>query len=93
MKNISKYFIKAHNKILTNGWYQGHYQSDTGQVCLLGAFDDTTIDDWSRIMEVLWIFGIENPAIWNDEPGRTQKEVLDLLDMATSLWLSNDHVE
>jgi hypothetical protein len=101
MKNLSKYFVDARNIILTSGWHQGSYSGPAGQKCLLGALSDVTEksdfipihhfkNNWDSIIDVFNILGLDAPSDWNDTPGRTEEEVLEMLDMATSLCLSND---
>jgi len=99
--NLHEYFAEARNVILVQGWWQGSYNGPAGQKCLLGALSAITEKNdyipiwnyqntWEKVIDIFHILGIDSPADWNDKPNRTEKEVLELLDMATSLCMSEN---
>jgi hypothetical protein len=59
--------------------------------CLMGAIARACVDFqslavWNSLCDVLWTIGpiraSRSPVDWNDSPGRTQQEVLDVLHLA-----------
>lgn len=84
----------AADLIEQKGWLQGSYGSDRIGYCILGAINAVT-DSWSSdegfatdmaacellddILERAHGEGSGTVAIWNDHPGRTKDEVLQLL--------------
>ena len=73
------------------GWCQGQYHTPDGRVCLIGAInvaDGHSPDSAFRSMaatQALGSLGIILP-LWNDEVGRTESEVADLLSGAADKW-------
>ena len=72
--------LKAAEIIEQRGWCQGLLESSSGQVCALGAMDmlEHSMEfDWMRSLMALEIeIGSASIADWNDNPSRTQAEVL-----------------
>lgn len=73
------------------GWHQGGASGPDGSVCALGAIDkcgqasgNNFIEDASLLYEIIFpeFTGIGN---WNDQPERTEQEVLDALQKAAKL--------
>lgn len=66
------------------GWIQGNAELN-GSYCLTGALNKVCeiIDGeeiyWDLLQDVRRVIGRHLPT-WNDTPGRTQAEVIDLLD-------------
>lgn len=78
------YILKAEELIERVGWVQGALRDSTGRVCLVGALyaacsfaaNDPYRAAYNRLMK---FSGSGNLAAWNDAPGRTKAEVLELL--------------
>lgn len=77
-------------KVLSErGWVGGQAETSDGRVCILRATyytgcrsgADSTFSDFCRAAEAR--LG-QPPEDWNDEPGRTEADVLDLLDAMAS---------
>lgn len=68
-----------------DGWCQGHFRNERGQHCIRGALIYVT-GSGVRLTdadEALYAFaGGYRGARWNDMPGRTQSEVVELLRSA-----------
>ncbi len=92
---INKTLGKAAKLIEEHGWCQHTNQNNWGEYCLIGACLSTK-KEWedflnppNEIMEELRQrikksnIGIDtNPIAWNDEEGRTEEEVINLLRRA-----------
>lgn len=72
-------------------WCQGVAADTHGARCLVGALTDATgrerdgqayLDARDAIARCLWRTAVWSITGWNDWPGRTQAEVLGLLDKA-----------
>ena len=72
--------LKAAELIEQRGWCQDFLENSRGQVCALGAMDmlEHSMEfDWMRSLMALEIeIGSASIADWNDNPSRTQAEVL-----------------
>lgn len=88
--NTVDILLGAKEALLTRGWYQGGMRGKNGEVCLLGATKvaakSVSYDSGARAA-LLGTLGISvAPAApggigtWNDVPGRTFNEVIDLID-------------
>lgn len=88
-------YLKAIEVIETRGWTQGRYQSPAGQVCALGACNLASNlgergygDGTERVRfnalytAVKLLTGQSSVASFNDQPGRTKEEVINLLRKA-----------
>lgn len=74
--------------LVTGGFCQRIYWNDAGQHCLLGAV--RAVDSRHFIVPVAVYaladaLGSHNLAAWNDTPGRTKGEVLELFNYAIAL--------
>lgn len=74
---------RAKDDLLTHGWTQGAYRTGCGE-CISEAFRrvlgvDTYFSQYQTIARAL---GVANISQWNDAPGRTPEQVLDLFDRA-----------
>lgn len=76
--------------LVKNGWTQNRYRSQEGAFCLAGAIRyvyafstdfDGRLELHARLERLLAKRGAADPQVpsWNDEPGRTKKQVLELL--------------
>jgi hypothetical protein len=80
---------KAADYIREHGWCQFSYEQPTGQVCIIGAITSATtpfdISEELRgyLHDVLGTHG----TLWNDLAGRTESEVLGVLDAISEGWL------
>lgn len=92
---IKNLLVSAKNLILTDGWIQGDYGDSESGFCILGAvsaaYDEAALDDdgavareaCKRLQATLSDLGfVTSVAAWNDRDGRTEQQVLDLLDTA-----------
>lgn len=73
--------------MLEDGWTQGTMENWQGEVCLSQALAKATThaSDYTKTIGVLQMM-VDSPVThWNDEPGRTLGQVLDLLDEAIAL--------
>jgi hypothetical protein len=73
--------------IVAAGWCQGNYTDGEGRYCAAGALGwrfDGNIDDSQReaFTALERLTGVGNLFHWNDAPGRTQQDVIDLIDRA-----------
>jgi len=86
--------LRAARTLVERGWVQGDY-SRGPCVCTLGALNaafgddpntDTRSNKWFDAKKLLESV-VETPFldVWNDEPGRTQGEVLAAFDKAIEL--------
>lgn len=78
-------------ELLQRGWIQGRAYDGWSGVCIQGALT-RSFYGWKSTSEVVkilcqamnmpldWVEGKDPLAVWNDAPGRTQAEVLRLLD-------------
>jgi len=78
--------LKVAEYIHEHGWCQGRFALPDGRVCLLGALIALYKggEDEEEIMRVQKLVQIEIGSIqipkWNDRRGRTQEDVLKLLE-------------
>ena len=66
------------------GWCQHELKDSDGRLCLLGALGDLHGRPGESVAR-LWLYataGTRHLGEWNDRPGRTVDEVLDLLKRA-----------
>lgn len=75
----------AREYLLTHGWTQGTFQNEQGNVCLMGAFTRSGCvslgeDVFDRILFDIRVLTGGPALCWNDQPGRTFNEVMDLFD-------------
>lgn len=76
-----KTLLDAADYMERNGHCQGAYQRD-GAVCVLGAIIKTTdgrFDRSSAAIELCKYLHIHDLPRWNDQPGRTKAEVVDVM--------------
>ncbi len=81
MRNRLTALRKTRENLVRYGWCQGEYVNSDGRHCLLGA---TPTWGFSFVRDALveMVGSDFRPAVWNDMPGRTEEEVLALLDQA-----------
>jgi hypothetical protein len=88
--------LKAANVIRERGWAQGCYESDSGNVCILGAIRIALWNDASGLSSIhvsdknIAVKRVEDyikqsPDRWNDRKGRTEKEVIELLETVAAI--------
>ena len=89
----SEVLRQARNEIMERGWSQGDYIASDGSVCAMGAIDiqwdhknGAVLDRASTAFREATGIDCFIP-IWNDTPGRTIHEVLDMFDKAEKLAL------
>ena len=78
-------YEKAIDYIKVHGWCQGNFVNREKQVCLVGALNvvaETGFEMQNAIDSLTKKLKIEkgNLAVWNDEVGRTKKDVINLLE-------------
>jgi hypothetical protein len=89
--DITKVLIKARDYLVEHGWCQGAMENRSGQVCIFGAvyivgeFNSSVDPTFSRVMFALKNITKDSAQRWNDEPGRTQEEVVSLFDQAIAI--------
>lgn len=87
-KPDSEFLDCAAKYIEEHGWHQGSLSDAAGAVCLIGALSACGGGGSRQLYELLT--GISHGlAEWNDTPGRTPEEVIDLLAIASAeaAWL------
>ncbi len=77
--------LDAAEIIRLGGWCQGEFIAFTGAVCMAGAISEAAREGmydgdvyetaYNRISR-----SVRSPIDWNDTPGRTKDEVVDLLE-------------
>jgi len=93
---VRKVVQKVRNLLITDGWCQGDYVNHKGQYCLVGALEASTSsyylrNSFHKRVETLinlnkheenenWAW--DNIIEWNDDSGRTKRQVLALLKKA-----------
>ena len=84
-------FLEMRDLINERGWCQHTSRDEQGRICLMGAYHGTC--DTSRFFTAnfkdstyyrLYQATDRSPISWNDTPGRTQAEVLALLERLAS---------
>jgi len=78
---------RAQQALLTRGWTQGTYGFDDGApVCIAGAVMHVCGGFSLAALRVIAVLGetagVRHVPTWNDTPGRTPEQVLDLFDRA-----------
>lgn len=88
-KTRAELLRKAAGEIRRRGWTQLQYADSEGHVCLAGALLTVCEDHVGKYLDLREVIYEElqmTPVRWNDSPGRTSSEVLDLLEsMANKL--------
>lgn len=91
MSPVLQILVTARGRV-ASGWCQHEYESESGAVCALGALgfdEDMSNDPAGEAYEARSILrelcGWELIPTWNDMPGRTQGEVVELFDRAIAL--------
>lgn len=86
MSNANEVLGQAAELIRRHGWVQRKFGSEGEGFCLVGALihvgnpsSQGYADAYARVSEEL---EERTPLAWNDTEGRTQKEVLELLERA-----------
>jgi hypothetical protein len=80
---------RAGDYIEKHGWAQATFEAPTGAVCMTGAINRSGSffrDEFalkSHLVDVLDV----HPMGWNDEPGRTQSDVVGVLYAVEEGWL------
>jgi hypothetical protein len=88
----------ARQLIIDTGWIQA-YLTLNGKHCLQGALRISSKCNEEKFTETYWyclgflmqLSGTPYLSIWNDSPGRTVNEVVDLLDQAISAAMSEEN--
>jgi hypothetical protein len=83
---------KAADYIREHGWCQFSCEQPTGQVCMTGAinrssFEPPPFDISEELRGYLQDVLRTNGTLWNDLEGRTESEVLGVLDAISEGWL------
>ena len=76
--------------LFERGWCQGQLELETGEVCLSGALATlTNYEEYYALFALSTALDSIHKAIggasipgWNDEPGRTFNEVIEVIDKA-----------
>lgn len=91
MLHDPKWDLKPHQKVLLNaaqyirdhGWCQHVTRDRQGRVCLSGAlYRNAEEPDYTNAAYAVYALIKENLAEWNDTPGRTEQEVIAVLEKA-----------
>ena len=80
--------LKRMRDRIASGWTQGTYENDQGEVCLVGGLQHLAVPYVQRRAAQDCIDTVLNTSDWvgwNDAPGRTQGEVLAMMDRAIAL--------
>lgn len=80
--NAHKVLVDGRNVLLRTGWTQYAILDPSGRVCLSGAMYIASPLHCSKAMTVLASMVGSPIANWNDAPGRTLNQVLQVLDQA-----------
>lgn len=69
-------------RLKTTGWCQNILEDDEGRNCIMGAVNREARNAPEYEKFVLRLFELTGspPTVWNDTPGRTFEEVLELLE-------------
>lgn len=91
---IKKILTGAAAQIRARGWCQNEGADADGRCCVVRAIGDTVMvnglpaEDFQLSSATCYFLrgfiGQQDPIKWNDTPGRTKEEVLDVLDRAAS---------
>lgn len=76
--------LRAAREKVAAGWCKGADRNRDGRYCLMGAINAAT-DDWDALAPArqgIYRLVGDTPRTWNDAIGRTQAEVLAVLDQA-----------
>ncbi len=71
----------AADRIERDGWCQGSFEY-AGRVCMVAAICDVAGDAFLRGEGIIYLedrIGTQNLMAWNDDPGRTQEQVVTAL--------------
>ena len=84
-------FLKAIDVLKERGWHQGQEQGPDGSVCLLGAVGVACTGNaymWGRenYHLVSQTLGLTRVGSWNDDPERTEEDVILALKHAAEAW-------
>lgn len=89
----SEVFTSAYLKLQKQGFCQGAYSNDKGNVCVLGSLDDAPFLGWEDFLTIMETLAETSSIVeWNDATERTKEEVLALLAQAESLLVSEENV-
>lgn len=77
-KPVYPELLEAAEYIRQHGWCQHDYMASDGRVCLYGALRDLP-ENSPALAEIMRAVD-RKPEWWNDAPGRTEQEVIDLLE-------------
>jgi hypothetical protein len=71
------------------GWCQGVSTDAHGRVCLIGAKNwvADTLEAGRALTNHLCSVLPSHPLVWNDDPDRTESEVVGVLDAISEGWL------
>lgn len=90
LKSTVEYLREARDILIEEGWTQGAYVTPRGY-CAVGACSHVSPARYASpittsiimpLWEALAAEGIDYIFEWNDAPGRTKEEVIDLFDRA-----------
>ena len=79
---------KARALLAKDGWCQGAYTNNNGEHCVMGAIRACTPDYWDQQRQSLDAYLAlksvihQDPVVWNDQKGRTMRQVLKAFDEA-----------
>jgi hypothetical protein len=76
---VSSQLLAAADLLREHGWCQNQYIDDKGCICLISALSLVPASVRVLIM-VHHAAGTNGAPAWNDAPGRTKEDVLDLLE-------------
>lgn len=86
MKTVKQLLIATKSLIETRGWCQGMYSDANQRICLTEglyrAGKQLNFEDYDELQKVVGSFVGLSFTGWNDAPGRTKEEVLEMLDKA-----------
>lgn len=95
----SEIINKTKSILFERGWRQSDIEAPDGSLCVLGALSvarhGTTVGLWDEEdgEVILATIGRTDVGGWNDEPGRTFSEVIDMLDLAEKKALISEELE
>jgi hypothetical protein len=74
---VSSQLLAAADLLRERGWCQNQYIDDEGRICLMSAL--SLVPASVRVL-VMVHHATNGTTTWNDIPGRTKDDVLDLLE-------------
>lgn len=93
LEPVQQHLLEAAEYLRSHGWESGLWRClIRGSVCMMGAVSKVTEEDFSRSSTPyheaylrLSSYAGRCAVAWNDQPGRTVEQVIDLLERAAGV--------